>query len=521
MPAVLQLLRGGVPMKKKMLLFIGIFMWIFVFNINFFSVKNNFSYAGSNEIEQYVDQSFKESKIPGISVVIINGEASEYIGCGVKSLNTGDMVDEDSLFELGSNSKAFTALGILYLEKKGLLSLEDPVNKYIPELDIKGKKGYEYAQKNMAGEIKIKHLLYHTSGIPFNTTGYIPPSKSENALKNTAKMLRDFNLSFSPGEEFLYVSTNYDILGLVIQRITGETFEEFIRKSILIPLELNNTYVSPIEVVDTGNISKGHKVSFLSIKQYEAPFYRGNTPAGYFISNAKDMERWMKLQLGIADAPEFYKDLIKKSHEPDTSVNPHGDYLYCAGWEINIKDKYIMHGGNNPNYSSMIVLNPKSKLGVCILANINTTYTNPMALNLINILEGKGAKEEAVDMFSGIDRVFTIISVVFFLLSALFIYLIIHGVCAILNGRRKKMNRGCIGILVTLLSTVLVVFFTYKLYSLPDILLGGLPWKAVRVWTPDSLLIGIILLPIATVLLWIHILVVFHFPKCRRLSNGL
>ncbi|WP_432409039.1 serine hydrolase domain-containing protein [Wukongibacter sp. M2B1] len=503
-------------MKNKILLFIGIFIWIFALDMNYVDANNNISYEESNKAISYIEQAFRKSNIPGISVVVINKDKSEYVNYGTKSLNVSDRIDKESLFELGSNSKAFTALGILYLEKKGQLSLDDPVNKYIPWFNIKGKNGYEDEESNMAGDIKIKHLLYHTSGIPFKTLGYIPPSKSKDALENTTYMLTDFNLDFSPGKEFAYVSTNYDILGLLVQKTSGESFEEFMQKSILIPLGLNNTYVLPTEITVKENITKGHKVGFLGVREYDAPFYRGNAPAGYFISNAKDMERWMRIQLGIVDIPEFYKELIQKSHQPDNSVDAHGDNFYGGGWEIHTEGKYIMHGGNNPNFSSMIVLKPESKLGVCVLANINTTYTSSIASNVINILEDKATEEVAADIFSSMDKIFTTVSIVFFVLGALFGYLIICSIYAVIKGKRNKKKRGFVGILLTSLLTVLVILFTCGLYFLPNILLGGFPWKAVRVWTPNSLFWGIILLPVMVVLLWLYILIVFHFPKYKE-----
>ncbi|SCY70711.1 serine hydrolase [Alkaliphilus peptidifermentans] len=475
---------------------------------------NIFSY-GNTEVNDYINQLLMESKIPGASVIVIDGNKSQIMTYGVKGINTEELVDEETLFELGSNSKAFTALGILYLEKQGLLSLEDQVNKYIPDFEM---KSYENQQQNMSQEIKIKHLINHTSGVPFSTLGYIPPDESEEALDKVVEILKNFQLNAIPGQEFSYVSTNYDILGLVIERVTEEKFEDFIQKNILIPLGLNNTYLISNEGYNLNSIAKGHKPFFSKIREYEAPFYRGNAPAAYFVSNAKDMERWIGIQLGIVDIPDLYKDLIQISHQPDTSVEAHGDYFYGAGWEIHTNGKYISHGGSNPNFSSMIAFKPDGKLAVCILANVNTTYTGSMALNILNILEGKAVEEITVDMFAAIDMFFSIVALTFFIISCLLIYLIIYAVVAVVNGYREKKKKGWGRIIATVILTIFTVFLNYMIYSLPETLFGGFPWRAVKVWAPSSLLVGMILLVITVILLWVYLLIIIHYRKIKNYS---
>ncbi|GIO54795.1 hypothetical protein J21TS7_31130 [Paenibacillus cineris] len=160
------------------------------------SIAPGIVWAESNDkirkIEQYVKNQQSISKIPGISVVIVEkGETVYQKGFGYANVETKTPVTSETLFELGSTTKAFTGLAILQLEKEGLLHRTDDVQKYIPWLEL--------TYHGEPQKITINELLHHTSGIPSNTITRIPESKADNALELTVKTLQGQTLNRKPG----------------------------------------------------------------------------------------------------------------------------------------------------------------------------------------------------------------------------------------------------------------------------------------------------------------------------------
>lgn len=194
---------------------------------------NNLNKDSNEKIQKLIENNMDKGKIPGLSVVIVKGNETVYQkGFGYADLGNKTPVTSKSIFEIGSNSKAFTALGILNLQKDGLIKLEDKVTKYIPWLKVK------YEGKDAS--ITIEQLLYHTSGIPYNTIDKIPSSNEDNALEKTVRTLVGINLDSKPGEKYQYATINYDVLGLIIKKVTGSSYEKYIEYSVLKPMNLNN-----------------------------------------------------------------------------------------------------------------------------------------------------------------------------------------------------------------------------------------------------------------------------------------
>ncbi len=341
----------------------------------------------------------KKGKIPGMSVVIVKGDKTIYQnGFGYADVDEGKMVTDKTLFEIGSNSKAFTGLAILKLKDDGLINLEESITTYIPWL----KMNY----KGSVIDVSVEEFLYHTSGVPFKTIDGIPVSDRDDALEETVRTLIDIELNSYPGKAFQYATINYDVLGLVIENVTGESYEKYISDNILKPLNLNNTYLFRGEDIK-GNIATGYKLEFLEPQEYEAPVYRGNKPAGYYISNSKDMAKWLKIQLGTYMDSEFNKELIKQSHNPNRKVSPLGDgSSYGAGWFAYQKGGgEISHGANNPNYSSFIVFRPEKQIGIVLLSNINSSYVSYIGQGINEILQGNEYNRSIKDLNKSADLI--------------------------------------------------------------------------------------------------------------------
>lgn len=444
--------------------------------------------ARLHEADKLISEYKKKGKIPGLSVVIISGGQEVYKkGFGYADPGADKLVDDNTVFELGSNSKAFTALAALKLEQDGKLKLDDPVDKYLPWFRMKyaGQLGARAIDDYVP--ITLSQLMYHTSGIPFQSIRDIPASDSDDSIRKTVEALLGYRLDFYPGTAFSYATMNYDVLGLVIEQASGMKFEDYVAKEVLAPLGLTES-----SLARTGEppaqMAQGHKISFLRAREYHPPAYRGNTPAGYVLTDAKDLSRWIRIQMGAEQVPDSFKALIERSHNPDRTVAPSEDgSSYAAGWSIYQDGSgEWSHAGENPTFSSHIVMRQGEQLGIGVLANLNSSYTSALAQDLMNIMTGEKIKRNVTDKMIYFDNA---ASVAVMITVPLILYtagLLAAYAVQIARGRRSRVWGA--GKIAASLGVMLLFLggFAYCLYQLPGILFFDLSWSFVKVWAPGS-----------------------------------
>lgn len=362
-------------------------------------------------------------KVPGVSIVLVLQNSVNYLSYGFEEKNHR-LITPYTCFELGSISKAYTALAILILERRQKLSLNDSISKYIPWLQL-----YDSNKKiNLSNQITLGHLLHHTSGIPDNSIRIIYSNNSQKKLEDVIRKLNGITCISFPGKGMHYATINYDILGYIIEIVTAESFEVFIQENILDSLKLNNTFLSRTDVCNKNSLSSGYKLAYGHAIKYNAPEYKSNLPAGYFISNAMDMGKWILMQLGTIPLNEEVKDSIMKSHIADNSVELIGRYGYGGGWYIHCHGKIIKHGGSNPNFSNMLIIDKGKEIGICVLTNINSSAASIIAENILRLIQKKKIKPFSMDYNEKLDHIFSYISIFLIISVILFNYFIMKKV---------------------------------------------------------------------------------------------
>lgn len=498
---------------NKLLVIFSIFLSVVLLPFKTYALRNNASEINhlSNdkklEVEEFINKNMDKGKIPGLSITIVKGDETIYQkGFGYSDIETRKPVDSRSLFEIGSNSKAFTSLAILNLQQNGKIKFEDEVTKYIPWLKAK--------YKGNQASITIEQLLHHTSGIPFKTIDKIPVSNEDNAIEKTVRTLIGVELESKPGEKFQYATINYDVLGLVIEKVTGESYEKYVNENIINPMELNNTYLYKDEAVNK-NMAKGYKIEFLKPQLYEAPIYRGNKPAGYIISNGEDMAKWLKIQMNTLSDSKFNEGLIKRSHEANRRIEPLGDgSSYAAGWFIYQKGGgEISHGGNNPNYSSFIVFRPEEKLGVVVLGNINSQYIQNIGQGINEILQDKAYTKEIKDLNKGADIISILIIAICSLIIMSTLFFIAKGLKETFKKERVLYKKGLKGILKIVVSFLFILGLSYCIYLIPYILYSDISWRFVFVWLPKTIKYALCLVYISILLVYIYSIFTSFYKK--------
>ncbi len=359
------------------------------------------------EIDKFIIKNQKKWKTPGVAVAIINGEDEvKFRNYGYSNKKNSMEITEHSLFEIASTSKAFTGLGLLLLVQEGKIPLTEPVTTYIPWLKL------THDDKEVVPT--VGDFLYHKTGIPYGFVANIPVDEKTGAIERAVRTLVGAEVEFIPGSRFQYATVNYDVLGLVIEKVSGMAFEDYIREEVLLPLGLNETFSNMENAKNTGNMATGYKMSLLACREYEAPYYRGQVPAGYIVSSSSDISRWLQIQLGLIDVPEKLRRAIEQSQVPDQSIAASfGGSFYAAGWNIvHESNGFISHGGANPNFSTFYGFSPSNKTGIAVLANMNSDSTAHMANGVLDILNIKKPAVLPGDQYKQVDTVSSILLLV-------------------------------------------------------------------------------------------------------------
>jgi cyclic peptide transporter len=458
--------------------------------------------------KQKVEDLMREGNIPGLSLVMISNNVIETAGFGFSDIAGRKRVDPETLFEIASCSKAFTALAMLRLESEGLLHLHDKVSKYLPWFYVtyKGKKT----------DITIDQLLHHTSGIPFKTISGIVPDSTGKAIENTVRKLVGTELSHMPGTMFEYATINYDIVGLIVQVVSKMSFEQYMRKNIFPVLGLKNTSTGYIN--EKQLLASGYKIGFLRPEFYDQPVFGGNYPAGYIISNGKDMAKWLSVQMKLNKTP--FDTLIARSHISDKSVPPINNASYGYGWYVNeYIQKKIYNDGLNPNFSSYIAFYPDLKTGIVILANSNSPNTNLIGEYVLDIISGR-KPGNIVTKNDSVDVSCSILCVLFSIYILLVLFLTVYKATRLRSFKKGLDEKLFVKFRRAFIVTLLVLLYVHGIYLMPHVCIG-FSWDTVFVWTPDSFKWAIYLLLTSIGLSYLYYFLSLFFPGKNKYKNSI
>ncbi|MGM7635225.1 serine hydrolase domain-containing protein [Bacillus sp. Hm123] len=465
------------PSAKMCLLMIILFLAVSSFTPK---IANADSSEKIGKIEQFVEKQKSISKIPGISLVVVEkGKTVYQKGFGYADVKAKTPVTSNTLFEIGSTTKAFTGLAILQLEKEGLLKRSDNVQQYIPWLKL--------TYNGESQEITLNQLIYHTSGIASNSIVQIPESNAVNALELTVRKLLNQQLNRKPGSSYEYATINYDVLALVIENVTKQPYDTYMKKQILEPIGMKDSFVG-LHQVQSSEMASGYKIGFMKEQSYTPPIYRGNIPAGYLISNTNDIAKWMKLQLGNDSNNAIDKQLIQESHIPDQSVEPFDkDTYYANGWIVmkNHEKQYILHSGQNPTFTSYFIMQPDEQLGVAILSNMNTSFTTTIGQGVMDLWEGNSVTNNHSDNYQNLDRIVTILYTVVGCFGLFVVLLSLRTMRKIARKQRIRTSLNAKRILLLAIHTLIVAAILTLMIMLPKIL--GLSWGFIKVWAPTTI----------------------------------
>jgi CubicO group peptidase (beta-lactamase class C family) len=189
-------------------------------------------------IDAYIQEEMREVHIPGLALGIVHGDEVVHLKSFGETDPSGRAVTLQTPFILASSSKSFTALAIIQLSEAGKLDLDSPVKRYIP--------WFRVANKAASNRITVRNLLNHTSGLPEDTAfkPMLINDMSDDALEERVRTLSDVHLSHHVGATFEYTDANYDVLGLIVQRVAGQSYESYVQEHIFTPLDMSHSFTN-------------------------------------------------------------------------------------------------------------------------------------------------------------------------------------------------------------------------------------------------------------------------------------
>ena len=344
-------------------------------------------------IDTFVEAEMDAQRIPGLALGIVQGEQIVHMRGFGQADPSGRAVSPQTPFIIGSLSKSVTALAIMQLVEAGKVELDAPVQRYIP--------WFRVADEAASAQITVRHLLNHTSGLSTKTGRSFQGNgdTSNRALERAVRKLSDAQLTAPLGATHQYSTINYSVLGLIVQTVSGQSYERYIREHIFGPLQMRHSFTSEADAEPQG-LATGHHYWFGRPTAAGVPYNRGLLPAGYLISSAEDMAHYLIAQLNdgrYGGAAALSPSGMAELHRPAVPT-PEADTSYGMGWFVGPVNGIpaVFHQGETFNYHANIVLLPGSDQGVVVLMNAENSVDlfvrgrmGTVAEGVASLLEGQ------------------------------------------------------------------------------------------------------------------------------------
>ena len=428
----------------------------------------------SNETKEHIMAELNRAKIPNAAIAIIQNGETSYV---LKDSN------HDTLFPIGSVTKSFTGFGVLLLEDMGLLSVSDSVRQHLSWFEV--RYNGEFVPHE---DIAVYNLLQHTSGFTSDERRF-PSTVNELSQGEFIEQLRGIELVFYPSQGHVYGNVNYIILGLLIEAVSGQSYDEFITQNVLHPLGLYNTFTNGQHARATGRAVDGHRYGFFRPRRTDAQWASLAVPTGGGVySTISNMVRWAKIQLGEIEVNEQLTRVIARSHENNhTTQNPFADldFVYAAGWGVS-DEGFIQHVGSTMGNISAVWIVTEDDLAVVILSNLRQNVAPWVFMVLDAVNEG-----ELNHIGADANLIMDIIFVGLTAIGVLFIGLLIRLAIKVgkrMHSREKSKHMLKIRWLFGLLPSIIGVLFFYIIAPM----LFAMPLGALLIFSPASTVTAIV-----------------------------
>ncbi len=347
------------------------------------------------DLDAYVTRAMKAFEVPGMSVAIVkDGKVVLAKGYGVRKMGEATPVDENTLFGIGSNTKAFTAAAVATLVDAGKLDWDDPVYERL--------KGFEMYDPYVSKEMRIRDLLCHRSGLGLGEGDLMFWPHTTFTRDEVVYRVRFLKPATSFRSHYAYNNLMFVTAGQLVAENSGKSWDEYVREKIFVPLGMNNTNTSNTAFQASGNWAYPHEKvdGKLQVIPFEALDNAG--PAGSINSSVADMSKWMLLQLNHGKIPgtetRVFSEKSSQMMWAQQTVVPVNEEVpegvkalkpnlsgYGLGWFLRDYKgrKLVGHSGGVAGFVTRVLLVPQENLGVVILTNAEEDYAFESVLDHI------------------------------------------------------------------------------------------------------------------------------------------
>ncbi len=320
--------------------------------------QQSFGQSNFKNVTDFIEQEMQSWNIPNVSIAIVNKDSILFQREYGKDKSQGNYL-------IGSISKSFTAMALMQLYGKGALEIDTPVIHYLP--------WFELRNKTVSEKITVRHLLNQTSGLPKSAGFFTPKSQIQTDIEREYKIyLQSLNIDETAiGKTHIYSNLNYQILGQLIQKVSGLQYGEYVKKYIFTPLGMQNSFASYEETKQAG-LKHGYQYLFGFPIERSFTYNNNGIAAGDIASNAEDMSKFLRVLLTNGKTKNdtvIDKTLLVQMHTPFS--NRYGMGFSIGDWN---GLHSIRHTGLSKNFSSAINILPNENYGIVILTNINSFY---------------------------------------------------------------------------------------------------------------------------------------------------
>lgn len=303
--------------------------------------------------------------VPGIAVAVLHHASIESTSAGLASLTVKRPVTDDTIFQIGSISKVFTATLVMQLVEEGLLDLDEPVIAYVPDLPLADIAARE--------AITLRHLLSHGAG--FEGDRFIGYGRGDDALARSIAAFDTLRQWTAPGELFSYNNAGFYLTGRIVENVTGTTFEAAITERLFTPLGLKTAIFFAEDAIGLDH-AVGHRMQRREAGHTIAEGYtlpRHVNAAGGIIASTKELLRFARLHIGDGEIDGrrlISAQSARAMRVPRLDAGP-GRGSYGIGWAIRDADGFriVSHGGATRGFRAQLTVVPERSFAIAILTN--------------------------------------------------------------------------------------------------------------------------------------------------------